>query len=177
MLSMFKTKNPYAQAAHDVYAQCLSHARQPVFYQDLAVPDTFDGRFDLLLLHVYLILQRMLDENEIEAEAFNQALFDEIFKDMDQTLREMGIGDMGVPKHMRKMMKAFNGRMHAYAEAMEQGDLKEALRKNLYGTVDDVDDSVLVKMVDEADRMLSVLKTQPIESISGGQIKFDEGAV
>lgn len=175
MLSLFKTKNPYVQAAHDVYAQVLLDVREAEFYESLGVPDTFDGRFDLMLLHVYLILQRMLDEDQAQAEAFNQALFDQIFKDMDQTLREMGIGDVGVPKHMRKMMKAFNGRMHAYQAAMEQGDMRDALRKNLYGTVDEIEDTALDGMVAKVGNMLGALKAQPMAEILVGHVRFKEG--
>lgn len=130
MFGLLKKKNPYEDDARAVYAAVLTHIRQPVFYERFGVPDSFDGRFDLLLLHVFILIEASGDA------AFDQALFDATFADMDQTLREMGIGDMGVPKHMRKMMKAFNGRMHAYADGLEKDDLAGALVRNLYGTVD-----------------------------------------
>jgi cytochrome b pre-mRNA-processing protein 3 len=133
MLGILKKRNPYEPAARKIYAAALKHIREPSFYTAYGVPDTFDGRFDLLVLHVFLVIDRMVDEKGV-GEEFNQALFDVTFADMDQTLREMGIGDMGVPKHMRKMMKAFNGRVHAYHDAMDNGFLRTALIKNLYGT-------------------------------------------
>lgn len=173
MFALLKKKNPYEEAARAVYAATLAHTREPVFYEDYGVPDSFDGRFDLLVLHVFLILQRVLEEDRALAEVFNQALFDATFADMDQTLREMGIGDMGVPKHMRKMMRAFNGRMHAYSAALEQGALGDALRKNLYGTVD-VGDEVLEKMEAKAQAMLLTLKAQPFDDIFSGRIKFED---
>jgi cytochrome b pre-mRNA-processing protein 3 len=133
MLGLLRKRNPYEHNARAVYAAALKKVREPSFYTAYGVPDTFDGRFDLLLLHVFLVINRMVDEQGVGAE-FNQALFDVTFADMDQTLREMGIGDMGVPKHMRRMMKAFNGRMHVYQDAFKNGFLRTALIKNLYGT-------------------------------------------
>lgn len=145
---MFKKKDThknYDALAAQLYRAALTQARTPVFYERYGVPDSFDGRFDLLLVHIFLILHSMMDKDDYEDIA--QSLFDETFKDMDQVLREMGIGDMGVPKHMRRMMKAFNGRMHAYQYAiapqslekhkidgLARKSLKEALLSNLYGT-------------------------------------------
>ncbi len=173
MFGLFKKKNPYEQAVHNVYAEALEHTRDTTFYTEFGVPDTFDGRFDLLLLHIFLILNRMLRENEVAAESFNQALFDETFKDMDQTLREMGIGDMGVPKHMRKMMKAFNGRMHSYQFAIKENTLSFALKNNLYGTVEDVAPDTILKMEQKVLAMEAALRKQSIDDILSGKIKFE----
>lgn len=133
-------------SAEAMYAAALTQTRQEVFFREYGVPDTFDGRFDLLLLHIFLILNKILKWDR--HEDLSQALFDVTFRDMDQTLREMGIGDMGIPKHMRRMMMAFNGRMHSYQIALEPESLKsikveglkastlpEALTRNLYATV------------------------------------------
>ena len=173
MLGLFKSKNPYQVAAANVYAALLQKTRVPVFYESYAVPDSFDGRFDLLLLHVFVVIERTLDDGGKGAEAFNQALFDETFKDMDQTLREMGIGDMGVPKHMRKMMKAFNGRMHAYKDGLKNHTLQAALEKNLYGTIE-VSDDILNKMEQYVLTQLNHLKTQDIQDILAGELTLKE---
>lgn len=175
MFGLLKSQKPYAQAARGVYGSVLENIRKPEFYTDYGVPDSFDGRFDLMLLHIFLVLDVALAHDEGEAEGFNQALFDQTFKDMDQTLREMGIGDVGVPKHMRKMMKAFNGRMHAYDTALKAGDLAATLGKNLYGTVDTPDEKQIAKMAQKAQEMLSFLKTQDREAIFAGRVIFEEG--
>ena len=94
MLELLGRRNPYKQMTRDVYANVLVCVRQPKFYEEYGVPDTFDGRFDLMVLLIFLIFQRMLEEGRDEALHFNQALFDVCFEDMDQTLREMGIGDI-----------------------------------------------------------------------------------
>lgn len=162
---LFKQKRPSSgnvqDKARDFYARALGQVQKPFFYEKVGVPDTFDGRFDLLLLHIFVILHRLMGESD--HKDLSQALFDVMFRDMDQTLREMGIGDMGVPKHMRKMMKAFNGRMHAYEmaidpkrlegikiEGIEQGSLADVLRRNLYGTLaeDKLPDSVQMGLIE-----------------------------
>lgn len=132
--------------AKELYACALNNTREQVFYTKYGVPDTFDGRFDLLLVHLFIILHYTVGKGEYEE--LSQALFDVTFKDMDQTLREMGIGDMGIPKHMKRMMKAFNGRMHSYQaaiapeslndheiEGLKISSLEDALNRNLYGAV------------------------------------------
>lgn len=137
-----------------LYAAALLGTRKPEFYTIGGVPDSFDGRFEILLVYIFLILHTLRKQEADEEIAQN--LFDEVFKDMDQILREMGIGDMGIPKHMRRMMKAFNGRMHAYEGAIDpqsiggldlEGihitNLNEALRRNLYGTCEEVDPNSL----------------------------------
>lgn len=125
--------------AQGLYRCALLNSRKTMFYESMGIPDTFDGRFDLLLVHIYII-NHLLKGYEYYSK-LSQALFDCMFADMDQTLREMGVGDVGVPKHMKRMMKAYNGRIQAYDEAFLKDDieLEGALRRNLYGTVDVVD--------------------------------------
>lgn len=176
MLGLLKSKNPYEQEAKSVYAVLLEHIRKPDFYASCAIPDTFDGRFDLMLLHVFLVMDRINGEKETVATAFNQALFDVVFADMDQTLREMGIGDMGIPKHMRRMMKAFNGRMHAYDAAMRDGSLELVLRRNLYGTLPDVPPKALEKMASYMQTSADALRLQDGGAIAAGRIVFADSA-
>jgi cytochrome b pre-mRNA-processing protein 3 len=121
----------------EAYGRIMAQARRPAFYQQYRVPDSFDGRFDLLVLHVCLFMFRAEAEGRA-GKAFNQGLFDFMFADMDRTLREMGIGDLGVAKRMKKLIQAFYGRMKAYREALaspEELPLLQALDRNLYGTL------------------------------------------
>ena len=140
MFSLFK-RNPYRGNAVRLYDQLVAAARNPAFYAGLGVPDTLDGRFECISLHVFAVIFRLKNE-QADPKAANlmaQALFDAMFKDMDHSLREMGVGDLGVPKKMKVMMKSFNGRCHVYATALmpnaPEGALSDALRRNLYGTV------------------------------------------
>ncbi|MCK1733348.1 ubiquinol-cytochrome C chaperone family protein [Bradyrhizobium sp. 138] len=114
-----------------IYGMIVTQAREPIFYRDLGVPDTVNGRFDLLLLHLWLLLRRLRTVQG--ATELSQALFDRFCEDMDDNLREMGIGDQTVPKRMRAFGEAFYGRVQAYDQAMEGGGeaLAAAICKNI----------------------------------------------
>ena len=84
----------------------MAQSRDPAFYEALGVADSVDGRFDLISLHTILVIER-LEQFGKPGRKLAQTLFDTMFVTMDFTLREMGVGDLGVPKHMQKMMKAF----------------------------------------------------------------------
>lgn len=114
-----------------IYGMIVTQAREPSFYRAMAVPDTVNGRFDLLLLHLWLVLRRL---KSIEGgAALSQALFDHFCNDMDDNLREMGVGDLTVPKKMQAFGEAFYGRTAAYDLAMTEGReaLAQALCKNV----------------------------------------------
>ena len=124
-----------AETARRLYAAAAAQARAPGFYR-AGAPDTVDGRFDLLMLHVFLLIRRLRRDGPAGA-ALAQALFDEAFADMDRALREMGVGDLGVPKRIDAMAKAFYGRAAAYDAALDapdDADLRRALGRNLFET-------------------------------------------
>jgi cytochrome b pre-mRNA-processing protein 3 len=115
-----------------LYAKAVAQARQPVFYDRGAVPDSVDGRFDLLVLHMFLLLHRLGAEGA-EGRALAQKLFDLMFADMDQSLREMGVSDMSVGKRVKEMARAFYGRVEAYQAGLgDAAGLEAALARNLY---------------------------------------------
>jgi cytochrome b pre-mRNA-processing protein 3 len=121
----------HRDTAGKLYAGVVAAARRPAFYADLGVPDTVDGRFDLIALHAFLVLRRLRAE---PAADLAQAFFDTMFDDMDRNLREMGAGDLGVGRRIKAMAKAFYGRIAAYDRGLAGDDrmLGEALRRNLY---------------------------------------------
>ncbi|MBR1128098.1 ubiquinol-cytochrome C chaperone family protein [Bradyrhizobium iriomotense] len=118
-----------------IYGMIVTQAREPIFYRDLGVPDTVNGRFDLLLLHLWLLLRRLrtVQGGARGATELSQALFDRFCEDMDDNLREMGVGDQTVPKRMRAFGEAFYGRVQAYDQAMDGGGeaLAAAICKNI----------------------------------------------
>jgi cytochrome b pre-mRNA-processing protein 3 len=116
-----------------IYGMIVTQAREPVFYRDFGVPDTVDGRFDLLVLHLWMVLRRL--KREAAEPRLCQALFDHFCDDMDANLREMGVGDLTVPKRMQAFGEAFYGRAAAYdlALAAGEGALAQALDKNIFG--------------------------------------------
>jgi len=114
-----------------IYGMIVTQAREPMFYRDLGVPDTVNGRFDLLLLHLWLVLRRL---KSVEAgTGLSQALFDHFCEDMDDNLRELGVGDLTVPKRMRAFGEAFYGRAAAYdmALAEDREAFAQALCRNI----------------------------------------------
>ncbi|MBC9878214.1 ubiquinol-cytochrome C chaperone [Bradyrhizobium sp. INPA01-394B] len=118
-----------------IYGMIVTQAREPIFYRDLGVPDTVNGRFDLLLLHLWLLLRRLrAAQSGVE---LSQALFDRFCEDMDDNLREMGVGDQVVPKRMQAFGEAFYGRVQAYDQAIETGPeaLAQAICKNILNGV------------------------------------------
>jgi cytochrome b pre-mRNA-processing protein 3 len=116
-----------------IYGMIVTQAREPLFYRDLGVPDTVNGRFDLLLLHLWLLLRRLNSLEGGASGALSQALFDQFCSDMDDNLREMGVSDLKVPKRMQAFGEAFYGRTAAYDLALTEGReaLAQALCKNI----------------------------------------------
>jgi len=129
------------RAAHSLYTTIIEQARQPDFYLHRHVPDSLDGRFDLIVLHAYLVMRglgRIDGAGRDAAREVSQALFDLMFADMEQNLRELGVSDMAVGKRVKQMAQAFYGRVAAYDKGLGEGDaaLEAALLRNLYGTSD-----------------------------------------
>lgn len=130
------------RVAHDLYTAVIHQSRVADFYTELGVPDTLDGRFDLIVVHAFLVMRRLKQAaggQADEAREVSQALFDLMFDDMDQNLRELGVGDMGVGKRVKQMARAFYGRVAAYEDGLASAaaaELGAALLRNLYGTVE-----------------------------------------
>ena len=128
------TRRP-ERAGYKLYGAAVAAARMPAFYTDWGVPDTLDGRFDLVGLHVYLLIERLTTPPTTGGAALAQAVFDAMFSDMDINLREMGVGDLSVGAKVRQMWEAFHGRAAAYESALAAGDagaLAGALSRNVW---------------------------------------------
>lgn len=140
MFGIFKRKKLFVDEAQQVFIKIQAKSRDVMFYRDLQVPDTTEGRFDILTLHMFMIIERM--KNEPEGKIFSQNLFDEAFSSIDRGYREIGVGDMGIPKRMKKLMLSFNGRLHAYSGGIasykhDNGvNLYDALERNIFDVVD-----------------------------------------
>lgn len=121
-----------ADRAAEIYVAVVNQARRPEFYGPVAVADTVDGRFELILLHAALVIRR-LNAAGAAGKVLAQALFDALFGDMDRNLREMGIADIRVGRRVKNLATAFYGRAKAYEDGMAAGPgpLAEALARNL----------------------------------------------
>jgi cytochrome b pre-mRNA-processing protein 3 len=105
------TADSIVRVLHDA---AVAQSRQPALYSSMGAPDTVEGRFELLTLHVILLLDRLKDE-----QAIRQALFDTYVSDLDGALREMGVGDLSVGKRMKGLGAVFYGRAKAFDEAFK----------------------------------------------------------
>ena len=142
-----------------LYGAIVAQARDERFYRDYAVPDTVLGRFDMVLLHLVLVLRR-LHEGNADQRALAQNLFDAFCRDIDHNLREMGISDQGLPKHMQRVGEAFYGRAQAYEAALadsHDGALGEVLARNVYAAMAEreVEAAALAAYVRRAAELLS----------------------
>lgn len=134
LASLFR-RRPFEAEGFALYAAAVASARHPAWYEQLGVPDTLDGRFDMIALFVFLVIDRARTEPDPRGPKLAQAVFDAMFADMDENLREMGVGDLSVGKKVKVMWEAFNGRARAYAAALESPDeaaLAEALARNVW---------------------------------------------
>jgi cytochrome b pre-mRNA-processing protein 3 len=130
-------QNHEDRTIRDLYGAIVAQARSLEFYTSYGVPDTVHGRFDLIVLHLVLLLAR-LDREAVSARGIGQKLFDLFCRDLDANLREMGVGDVAVPKRMRHFGEAFYGRQAAYLAALRSPDgrtLEKALARNIFNGV------------------------------------------
>jgi cytochrome b pre-mRNA-processing protein 3 len=136
MISLTRRKS-VRDASELAYRRVVEQARQSVFFAEFGVPDTLDGRFELICLHAFLYLYRLKSERP-RASMLAQAFFDAMFVDLDRALREMGTGDLRVGREVKRMAQGFYGRIKAYEEGIAADDtvLGAALARNLFGTVE-----------------------------------------
>jgi cytochrome b pre-mRNA-processing protein 3 len=155
-----------------LYGTIVAQARLPCFYREYAVADTVNGRFDLLVLHLVAVLNRLAEDPALRD--MGQALFDRFCQDMDHNLREMGVGDLSVPKEMRRVGEAFYGRTQAYRAALAaQGEepLIEAVACNVYGGVPSLSAARLAAYMREAVRQV---RAQQSAKLLAGDLRFPD---
>ncbi len=137
LISSFgRTNRAIGEAA---YSEIVAAARQPQYYSEMQVPDTPLGRFEMISLHMILFLHRLRGEQGAAAE-LAQDVTDIFFTEVDHSLRELGIGDISVPKRMKKLAKMFYGRAESYGEALDENAreaLAAALARNIRPETDD----------------------------------------
>jgi len=160
---------------HALYGMIVAQARSRAFYADYGVPDTVEGRFELLVLHLVLLLNRLGRTNQAGGQGHNlgQRLFDVFCRDLDDNLREMGVGDMAVPRRMRHFAEAFYGRQAAYYAAMSAADereLEKALARNIFGVA--AADERAVRLARYARATASQLDAEDEDALAAGTAVF-----
>ena len=165
-------RNKIRDAAELAYRRVVEQARRPGFFTELGVPDTLDGRFEVICLHAFLYLRRIKNE-PAPAAALGQRFFDTMFADFDRSLRELGTGDLSVGRQVKRMAEAFYGRIRAYEQGLtaEDAALAAALERNLYGTLP-VRAEQLAAMAAYSRREAASLADQPAAALLVGDIAF-----
>ncbi len=173
ILERWRGRRARRDTAQRMYVALVEQARRPAFYDTLGVPDTLDGRFDMIVLHAFLVLRRLGAAGQ-EGTALGQAVFDVMFADMDQNLRELGVGDLGVGRRIKAMSQAFMGRVAAYEQACAAGPdaLAAAIARNVYREPDREARALARYAVASA----AALATLADEAVLAGQVGFAEVA-
>ncbi len=157
--------------------EIVAAARRPALYETFGAPDQIDGRFELLTLHVGLVLRRLVAIGGL-GQDIAQDLVNSVFLHFDDTLREMALSDVAVSKRLKRIREAFYGRNAAYAAALDlqsRADLEAALARNVFGAQNGAPEAGAL-----ADYVVSVdaaLATAPLEDFATGRFRFPEGSI
>lgn len=173
LFDTFRAKKRHDNVASQLYVASVDQARSPAFFTEMGVPDSVDGRFDLIILHTMLLIRRLRKQGA-EAAGISQALLNLMFADMDRNLREMGVGDLSVGRQVKKMAKAFYGRSDVVEKGLDDsaGTLATALKETVYRSAeaDPAQINALAAYMMAAD---AGLKAQPTETVTAGNVVFD----
>jgi cytochrome b pre-mRNA-processing protein 3 len=180
ILARFR-RNSQARTIHALYGAIVAQARSVAFYADYRVPDTVEGRFDLIVLHLVLLLNRLgrgaevgrdLGQETLGQKLLGQELFDAFCRDLDANLREMGVGDLAVPKRMQAFAEAFYGRQAAYLAALDAADervFEKALARNIFPAGNDAGAAQLARYARAA---VTRLDAQDDGALIRGEVVF-----
>ena len=171
MIFRFLRRSPSNTTIQALYGAIVAHARLPSFYISYGVPDTAAGRFDMIVLHLVLLARRL----EAGEGAVGQGVFDVFCQDLDANLREMGVGDLAVPRQMHDMAGAYYGRRQAYCQVLAAGDRSgcaRALARNVFGEAAPGDGAV--RLADYMFAAAAALDRAPLSAIARGDVRFPD---
>lgn len=172
MLQWFRTRTQRNAKALELYGSSVAQARQPVFYRTWCVADTLDGRFELVMLHVALLLRRLTAEGE-SGKALGRGVVEQMFAALDDDMRQIGVGDLTVPKRMHKAASAFYGRLKVYDDALKAENeeaLRDAMARNMpVGEAASVANTLLAAYVQAA---AVSLERQAFSDLAAGRVTF-----
>lgn len=176
ILSLFR-RAARSDTISTLYGTIVAQARLPCFYRDYAVADTVNGRFDLIVLHLALALDRLLPDSALQG--VGQGVFDRFCQDMDSNLREMGFSDLKVPKEMQRMGEAYFGRAQAYQTALAADDggqaLVEAIARNIYGG-SPPNPGAAIRLAAYMREAVRDLRAQDTAHLAAGTLRFPDPA-
>ena len=176
MLRRLFSRSRFSDSTHALHQAVVGQARRPCLYRRFAIPDTFDGRFEFLVLHVLLVMRRLRSAGATGGEV-SQELFDLVFADLDRALREIGVGDLRVGSRIRRMAEAFFGRARALDDALApaaaDAELKQMLARNVYGTVK-VPGETIERLADYVRQQAKYLVSIGDRIVLEGRFGFDD---
>ena len=171
---LFTTDRAGDAAAEAAYDAIVAQARAAALYADLAVPDTVTGRFEMVVLHTVLVIERLRREGPAGAE-LGQRIFDRFCRDMDQSLRELGFGDLAVPKRMKTLGESFYGRAEAYGRTLaDRNGLAAAIARNVFP--DSPTTASASRLADYAIAAVASLAAAPFDDLGKGVMAFPDAA-
>ena len=172
MLRSLKRRAEFKHKAGEIYGAIVTQARQPVFYARLGIPDTPTGRYEMVVIHLFLVLERL---RGADAEAMAQGLVDAFVSDMDDSLRELGIGDVGVPRRVKRAAAGFYERSKDYRAALVGGEgvLESVVARHL---ATDAGDGRLGPLADYIRAAAASLAAQQAAALTDGCLFFPDPA-
>lgn len=176
MLQWWRDRVSTRRIGREIYDSIVAQARSEAFYRDLGVPDTMEGRFELIVLHMSLVLERLQRDGNT-GRLLARAVIEAFVTDMDDTLREIGIGDLGVPRRVKRAAAAIYERGRIYADARRDPGATEALARALaehvYGSAG-ADASGPLRLAAYVHRSADGLAQQPSNGVLEGRISFPD---
>jgi cytochrome b pre-mRNA-processing protein 3 len=172
MLRSLKRRAEFQRKAGEIYGVIVTQARQPAFYARLGIPDTPTGRYEMVVVHLFLVLERLRGGGG-DAEALAQVLVDAFVADMDDSLRELGTGDVGVPRRVKRAAAGFYERSKDYRSALAHGGdtLEKALARYLTAEAGGTRASALAVYVRAA---AASLAAQSVGALTEGRLSFPD---
>jgi cytochrome b pre-mRNA-processing protein 3 len=179
IFTQWRARRASKAVIEQIRGEIVAAARRPELYESLGAPDRIDGRFELLTLHTGLVLRRLAALGGV-ADAIAQDLVDSLFSHFDDTLREMGLSDIGVAKRLTAMGSAFYGRNAVYAAALDDGspaDLATALARNVYGVGSGVAAPKAEALARHVASLEAALAAIRVADFTAGRFRFPLGSI
>jgi cytochrome b pre-mRNA-processing protein 3 len=176
ILAQWRARRANRILIDQLHGKIVAAARRPILYADFGVPDTYEGRFEMVVLHAGLLMRRLTKLPGLGAE-LAQELADSVFRHFDVALREIGVSDVGVPKRLKRMAAAFYGRNKAYGEGLDEPAddlLAAALARNVYGVGDVTLAPLALDLARFVRATVDALEQMPLEMFAAGDVDFPE---
>ena len=171
ILAHWRARRANRNLIDQIHGKIVAAARRPAFYADLGVPDTFEGRFEMVALHAALVMRRLMNPPGAGAELAHE-IADSVFRHFEVVLRETGLGDVAVAKRIRRMAEAFYGRAKAYGEGLDAEGLDRALARNVYGVADVALAPTAPRLAQFVRAAAQALDRTPLEAFAAGEVEF-----